>query len=137
MTKDAPASDLDDSDEKADDEVATAVDDDTDAAAKAADDGTDAAAADAEDAGGATSTPDANRARPGAAFYLLAALLAVVLAQLVMTWFVLSTTTQVRDQAMSAATLQKCLIVAGLAQNPATDPTGTIYAAAVKGCVGK
>jgi hypothetical protein len=68
---------------------------------------------------------------------LLGALLVVVLAQLVMTWFVLSATTQVRDQSTLANGLQRCIIHAQLNENSTTDPSGTAYRAAVQICVNK
>jgi hypothetical protein len=78
-----------------------------------------------------------NRPRPSNAVLLLGALLVVVLAQLVMTWFVLSATTQLRDQSTLANGLQRCIIHAQLNENSTTDPSGTAYRAAVQVCVSK
>jgi hypothetical protein len=78
-----------------------------------------------------------NAARPSNAVLLLGALLAVVVAQLVMTWFVLAATTQVRDQSTAANGLQRCIIHAQLSENSTTDPSGSAYRAAVQSCVSK
>ena len=76
-----------------------------------------------------------DRGRPSYAVLLLGAVLVVVVAQLVMTWLVLSATTQVRDQSTAANGLQKCIIRAQLNENSTTDPNGTIYKAAVTACI--
>jgi hypothetical protein len=78
-----------------------------------------------------------SRSRPDNAILLLAAVLVVVVAQLVMTWLVLGATTQVRDQSTAANALQKCIIHAQLNENSTTDPSGTTYKAAVNACVTK
>ncbi|MDQ6846100.1 MAG: hypothetical protein M3019_00720 [Candidatus Dormibacteraeota bacterium] len=75
------------------------------------------------------------RARPSNAVLLLGAILVIVIAQLVATWFVLSATTQSRDQYTAANGLQRCLIRAQLNVNQATDPTGTGYKTAVGNCL--
>lgn len=75
------------------------------------------------------------RPRPSNALLLLGAILVIVVAQLVMTWFVLSATTQVRDQYTAANGLQRCLIRAQLNENQTTDPSGTAYKAAVNNCL--
>ncbi|HWF57251.1 MAG TPA: hypothetical protein VG520_02745 [Candidatus Dormibacteraeota bacterium] len=77
-----------------------------------------------------------NTARPTNAI-ILGALLVVVVAQLVMTWFVLAATTQVRDQSTAANGLQRCIIHAQLSENSTTDPSGSAYRAAVGSCVSK
>jgi hypothetical protein len=75
------------------------------------------------------------RPRPSNTVLLLGAVLVVVIAQLVMTWFVLSATTQVRDQYTAANGLQHCLIHAQLNENQTTDPSGTAYKTAVNNCL--
>jgi hypothetical protein len=75
--------------------------------------------------------------RPSNAVLLIGAVLVVVVAQLVMTWFVLAATTQVRDQTTITNGLQKCLLSAQLNENSTTDPSGTAYRAAVRTCVSK
>jgi hypothetical protein len=75
--------------------------------------------------------------RPSNVLLVLGALLVVVIAQLVMTWFVLAATTQVRDQSTAANGLQRCIIHAQLSENSTTDPSGSAYRAAVQSCVSK
>jgi hypothetical protein len=75
--------------------------------------------------------------RPSNAVLLIGAVLVVVVAQLVMTWFVLAATTQVRDQTTITNGLQKCLLTAQLNENTTTDPSGTAYRAAVRTCISK
>ena len=75
------------------------------------------------------------RSRPSNALVVLGAILVIVIAQLIMTWFVLSATTQVRDQYSAANGLQRCLIRAQLNENQTTDPSGTAYKAAVNNCL--
>jgi flagellar basal body-associated protein FliL len=75
--------------------------------------------------------------KPSNAVLILGALLVVVIAQLVMTWFVLAATTQVRDQSTAANGLQRCIIHAQLSENSTTDPSGSAYRAAVQICVSK
>jgi hypothetical protein len=77
------------------------------------------------------------RSRPSNAVLLLGGVLVVVIAQLVMTWLVLSATTQMRDQATLANGLQRCILQAQLNENSTTDPSGTAYRAAVRACVSK
>jgi hypothetical protein len=78
-----------------------------------------------------------NRARPSNVVLLLAAILVATLANMVVAWFVLGSTTQVRDQYTIANGLQRCLIRAQLAENSTTDPNGTAYKAAVTACINK
>jgi hypothetical protein len=78
-----------------------------------------------------------SRSRPSNAVLLLGGVLVVVIAQLVMTWLVLSATTQMRDQATLANGLQRCILQAQLNENSTTDPSGTAYRAAVRACVNK
>ncbi len=78
-----------------------------------------------------------NRSRPSNAVLLLAAILVAALANLVVGWFVLGATTQVRDQYTIANGLQRCLIRAQLNENSTTDPNGTAYKAAVQTCINK
>ncbi len=66
---------------------------------------------------------------------LVGGILVIVIAQLVMTWLVLSATTQLRDQYTAANGLQRCLIRAQLNLNQTTDPSGTAYKAAVNNCL--
>jgi hypothetical protein len=75
------------------------------------------------------------RSRPSNVVLLLGAILVIVIAQLVMTWLVLSTNTQVRDQYTAANGLQRCLIHAQLNENQTTDPSGSVYKAAVNICL--
>jgi hypothetical protein len=98
------------------------------------DDGAEASLADVDDEEPVRSR---NRSRPSNAVLLLGGLLVVVIAQLVMTWFVLTATTQVRDQSTLANGLQKCIIHAQLSENSTTDPSGNAYRAAVQTCVSK
>lgn len=99
---------------------------------------------DESDAGGGSETAFADdsetvsttaRSRPSNVVLLLGGILVIVIAQLVMTWFVLSTNTQVRDQYTAANGLQRCLIHAQLSENQTTDPSGSVYKAAVNTCL--
>jgi hypothetical protein len=62
-----------------------------------------------------------SRSRPSNAVLLLGGVLVVVIAQLVMTWLVLSATTQLRDQSTLANGLQRCILQAQLNENSTTD----------------
>jgi hypothetical protein len=75
------------------------------------------------------------RTRPSNTVLLLGAILVIVIAQLAMTFLVLSSTNQVRDQYTAANGLQRCLIHAQLNENQSTDPSGTAYKAAVNTCL--
>lgn len=90
---------------------------------------------DALDGGGTQAARTIAISRPSNVVLLLGAILLIVTAQLVMTWFVLSTNTQVRDQYVAANGLQRCIIRAELAQNQTTDPSGSVYKAAVNTCL--
>ncbi len=83
------------------------------------------------EAGGAPRTV----AWPGNGVLVLGAILLIVIAQLVLTFLVLSSTNQVRDQYTAANGLQRCLIRAQLNENQTTDPSGTVYKAAVNSCL--
>jgi hypothetical protein len=78
-----------------------------------------------------------NRTRPSNVVLLLAAILVATLANMVVAWLVLGSTTQVRDQYTIANGLQRCLIRAQISENSATDPNGTAYKAAVTACINK
>jgi hypothetical protein len=78
-----------------------------------------------------------SRSRPSNAVLLLGGVLVVVIAQLVMTWLVLSATTQLRDQTTLANGLQRCILQAQLNENSTTDPSGAAYRTAVRACVNK
>ena len=73
--------------------------------------------------------------RPSNTVLVLGAILVIVIAQLVATVFVLTSTNQVRDQSASANGLQRCLIRAQLNENQTTDPSGSAYKAAVQTCL--
>ncbi len=73
--------------------------------------------------------------RPSNLVILLAGILVVALANVVVGWFALGATTQLRDQYTSANGLQRCLITAQLNENSTTDPSGTAYKAAVQTCL--
>lgn len=82
-------------------------------------------------------TTSRSHQRPSRAVLLLGALLVTALANLVMVWLLLGTTTQVRDQYAVANGLQRCLIRAQLAENSSTDPSGAAYKTAVRACISK
>jgi hypothetical protein len=84
--------------------------------------------------GGGSSRAGA-RARPGNTALLLGAILVIVIAQLVITFLLWSTNTQVRDQYTAANGLQRCLIHAQLNENQTTDPSGSAYKTAVNTCL--
>ncbi len=75
------------------------------------------------------------RPRPSNAVMLIGAILVIVVAQLVTSFLVLTSTNQLRDQYTTANGLQRCLIHAQLNANTTTDPSGTIYKAAVNNCL--
>lgn len=109
-----------------DSELAAPLDDESDAG-----DGGETGFADGDDETVRTSV----HSRPSNVVLLLGAILVIVIAQLVMTWFVLSTNTQVRDQYTAANGLQRCLIHAQLDENQTADPSGSVYKAAVTTCL--
>jgi hypothetical protein len=73
--------------------------------------------------------------RPSNLVMLIGALLVIVVAQLVTSFLVLTSTNQLRDQYTAANSLQRCLIHAQLNASTATDPSGTVYKAAVNSCL--
>ncbi len=73
--------------------------------------------------------------RPSNVAMLIGAILVIVVAQLVTSFLVLSSTNQLRDQYTAANGLQRCLIRAQLAENQTADPSGTAYKAAVNNCL--
>jgi len=86
---------------------------------------------------GTTEAAGATRTVPwaGNGLLVLGAILVIVIAQLVLTFLVLSSTNEVRDQYTAANGLQRCLIRAQLNENQTTDPSGTVYKAAVNSCL--
>jgi hypothetical protein len=86
---------------------------------------------DDDDASSRTTT----RPRPSNLVMLIGAILVIVVAQLVTSFLVLTSTNQLRDQYTSANGLQHCLIRAQLNENQTTDPSGTAYKAAVNNCL--
>ncbi len=77
------------------------------------------------------------RTRPNSMVLLLGAVLVAALANVVVGWFVLGATTQLRDQYTSANGLQRCLIRAQLNENSTTDPSGAAYKSAVQSCLNR
>ena len=71
------------------------------------------------------------------AVVLLAAILVALVANVIVSWFVLTSTTQLRDQYTAANGLQRCLIRAQLAENTSTDTSGAAYRAAVGSCLNR
>jgi hypothetical protein len=91
---------------------------------------------------GATDLDDADaplrtttRPRPSNLVMLIGAILVIVVAQLVTSFLVLTSTNQLRDQYTTANGLQRCLIHAQLNASTTTDPSGTVYKAAVNNCL--
>lgn len=78
-----------------------------------------------------------NRTVPSNVVLLLIAILVATIANVVVAWFVLGTSTQLRDQYTIANGFQRCLIQAQLNENSTTDPNGTAYKAAVTTCINK
>jgi hypothetical protein len=78
-----------------------------------------------------------NRTVPSNVVLLLIAILVATIANVVVVWFVLGTSTQLRDQYTIANGFQRCLIQAQLNENSTTDPNGTAYKAAVTTCINK
>jgi hypothetical protein len=114
-------------------EVVSPGDGDSELAAPApepSDANSDAASVDDDDAQHARARP-----RPSNAVMLIGAILVIVVAQLVTSFLVLTSTNQLRDQYTTANGLQRCLIHAQLNANTTTDPSGTVYKAAVNNCL--
>jgi len=94
-------------------------------------------AAGADEFGDDEVVPSSTQSRPSLAVLLLGGILVAALANLVMAWFLLGATTQVRDQHVAANGLQRCLIRAQLAENSGADPGGAAYKAAVQACISR
>ena len=81
--------------------------------------------------------PRSPRKRPANGILLLSGVLVLLVAQVVFSFFLFTTSTQVRDQAALANGLQRCLIKAQLDASTTTDPTGANYKTAVLSCLSK
>jgi hypothetical protein len=68
---------------------------------------------------------------------LVSGLLVIGVAQVVLSWFILTATNRAGDQQALANGLQRCLISAQLNNNSSADPQGTAYRAAVQSCLSK
>ena len=116
------------------------ADDAADAAASDDDSG-DGDAADGVEAGAVADADAVVRTRtrvgPDNLLLLVGAILVLAIVQVVFSWLVFRTTTEVRDQSAVANGLQRCLIQAQLNANTTTDPSGTVYKAAVQSCLNK
>jgi hypothetical protein len=77
------------------------------------------------------------RTRPSNVTVLLGVIVAVVVAQAIISWLSFDVTRQLRDQAVIAGGLQRCLIQAQLNENTSTDPSGAAYKTAVQRCLNK